>query len=94
MAEAFTISNVNFSELGTRYTDSSPRASGQEIVNTPCPAVQYFPNSKSFQSKYSSSNILGDAVVVYTAQGYDYHRNTSVFATNGNIFHELPDTKS
>ena len=63
-------------------------------LSTPCSAVQYFPNSKSFQSKYSSSTILGDAVLVYTAQGYDYHRNTSVFATKGNVFKELPATKS
>ena len=45
-----------------------PTASGHEIVNTPCPAVQYFPNIKSFQSKYSSSTILGDTVLVY--KGY------------------------
>ena len=31
-----------------------PTAFGHEILNTPCPAVQYFPNSKSFQSKYLS----------------------------------------
>ena len=46
-----------------------PTASGHEIVNTRCPAFQYCPISESLQSKYET--ILGDAVLVYTSQGYD-----------------------
>ena len=61
-----------------------PTASRHGMVNTPCPAFQYFPNSKSYQSKYSSSTILGDAVLVFTAQGYDYHRNSSVLVSSVN----------
>ena len=71
--------SVNFCELGTRYLQlwSFLRTSGHEIVNTPCPARQ---SNISRILSHSTQNIraLSDAALVCTAQGYDYHRNTSV----------------
>ena len=69
--------NVNFSELGTRYTDIFNFEALRELPDRN-PAIEQFLNIKSFHSKYSSYTILGDAVLVSTAQGYNYHRNTSV----------------
>ena len=75
-------SNVDFCELGTQYTcvitlklSASFRTRNRKYSVS---GNGTFSEYKPFHSKYSSYTILGDVALVSTAQGYDYHRNTSV----------------